>query len=75
VSFNRDKKVIQNLLGDEFESEMEIIWTSPHGTKIVAHVDLYHKETGTAIEVKTTGSPAIMSSPSISQFSKNVSKL
>ena len=32
---NRDKKVIQNLLGDEFEREKEIIWTSPHGTKIV----------------------------------------
>jgi len=68
VSFNRDKKVIQNLLGDEFEREKEIIWTSPHGTKIVAHVDLYHKETGIAIEVKTTGSPAIMRSPSISHI-------
>ena len=43
MSFNRDKKVIQNLLGDEFEREKEIIWTSPHGIKIVVHVD--HKET------------------------------
>jgi len=63
VSFNRDK----SLLGDEFEREKEIIWTSPHGTKIVAHVDLYHKETGTAIEV-SSGSPAIMRSPSVSHI-------
>ena len=38
---------IQNLLGDEFEREKEIIWTSPLGTKVIADVDLYHKETGT----------------------------
>ena len=35
MSFNKDKKVIQNLLGDGFEREKEIIWTSPHRTKIV----------------------------------------
>ena len=54
---------IQNLLGDEFEHEKEIIWTGPSGTKVIAHVDLYHKETDTVIELKTTGTPAIMESP------------
>jgi hypothetical protein len=59
---------IQNLLGDEFEREKEIIWTGPSGTQVVAHVDLYHKETGTVIELKTTGSPAIMKSPPVAHI-------
>ena len=34
----------------------------------IAHADLYHKETDTVIELKTTGSPTIMESPPFPQI-------
>jgi hypothetical protein len=55
---------IENLLGnEEFESEKEIIWTSPSGVKLVAHPDMIHKSTKTIIEFKTSTAIAVMKTP------------
>jgi hypothetical protein len=55
---------IENLLGnEEFESEKEIIWTSPSGVKLVAHPDMIHKLTNTIIEFKTSTALAVMNVP------------
>jgi hypothetical protein len=55
---------IENLLGDEFEAEKEIIWTSPSsGTRLIAHPDLIPRPTGTVVEMKTSTSLSVFKAP------------
>jgi hypothetical protein len=55
---------IENLLGnEEFESEKEIIRTSPSGVKLIAHPDMIHRPTNTIVEFKTSTAIAVMKTP------------
>ena len=40
---------LQELLGDEFECEKEVIYHTKDGIKIIGHVDAYHKPTDTVV--------------------------
>jgi hypothetical protein len=52
-------QMLQELLGDEFEIEKEIVWIGRSGIKLVGHIDALHKS-GVAVEFKTTESTRVI---------------
>jgi hypothetical protein len=58
-------RALQELLGDEYDCEKEIIWEGKSGIKIVGHADAVHKQTGVVVEFKTTESTKVTQAPYI----------
>jgi hypothetical protein len=54
---------LQELLGDEFECEKEVVWTSSKGIAVIAHPNAIHKDTGVVVEFKTTESIHVTKEP------------
>ena len=55
-------RLLQELLGDEFECEKEIVWTGKSGIKIIGHADAVYKD-GAVVEIKTTESTKVLKAP------------